>query len=57
MGPYDNDYDRANGAPFGTFDYDNSGDLNILEKATKLDHYESLWNDENDFDDGDDDDF
>lgn len=60
MKPYNNKYDKANGAPFGTFDFDNNGDLNILEKAIKLDHYKSLWNDEDnesDFDDNFNDDF
>ena len=39
-------YDRASGAPFGTFDINGDGDLDFLEKAVKLDHYQSLWDEE-----------
>ena len=39
-------YDMANGAPFGTFDFDGDGELDFLEGAAKLDHYQSLWDEE-----------
>lgn len=39
-------YDMSNGAPFGTFDFDGDGELDILEKTAKLNHYQSLWEDE-----------
>ena len=57
MGPYDNDYDIANGAPLGTFDYDGDGELDAFEGISKLNHYESLWDEEDSSSDyGDDDD-
>ena len=39
-------YDMANGAPFGTFDFDGDGELDFLEGAAKLDHYQSLWDED-----------
>ena len=45
---FDENYDFANGAPFGTFDLDGDGELDFSESAFKLDHYESMWDDEDD---------
>ena len=39
-------YDRANGAPFGTFDLNGDGDLDFVEKDIKFDHYQSMWDEE-----------
>lgn len=46
MGFWDDDYDFANGAPFGDFDMDDDGKLDIFEKSQKLDYYSDLWKDE-----------
>ena len=46
MGFWDDDYDFANGAPFGDFDLDNDGDIDIIEGAHKLAHYGELWDEE-----------
>ena len=45
-GSFSERYDRANGAPFGTFDIDGDGELDFLERAAKFDHYQSLWDEE-----------